>query len=311
MRSTSRRLPAFAAAALWAVCAAATLCGCQVQRRWNYQPAGGRSLAQQPLVAGVVFPFDESRPSPTQDADSRFLGIVPFVPYGTRLQHRPETGVGDHERFLLSAGEVTPRERELQRSIALIEDLDEKTRLQGELKALSDKRLQTQVESSGASLPEAAATSLWQEVSAASLFEGARLIRGPEDRRGCDIFLQGELIRTEERDGLVWYGFSIVAPLGWAFGLPSHATHARTAYRVRLIDYRGKPLAEFEYHAAAPARMSWRWGAHYYETLPPLWRDINAQLAADLRDFLSQKPPEYWSQYAKEARAAVRREGRR
>lgn len=284
--------------------------GCQVPRTWEYQPSSGRSFQTLPLVVGVAVPFDDQRPNSLQDSGGGWLGIVPLVLWGTNLSNRPEEGYKSHDGTILSAAEPSARERELQRSVALIRELDEHARLEAQLRQLQDERLAGVVEASGASLPAAAAVSLYMELKGSGLFQDVRLVKGPRDRQGCDIIIAGDLVRTEQRNGVIWYGVTIAAPVFWMLGLPPNTRHVRTAMRARVLDYEGRPLAEWEYHVASPTEVTWRWGAHYYALLPRLWSEINRGFAKDLGNFLASRPADYWASYANEARMAFAEKGR-
>jgi len=288
------------------VALALALAGCSVPKAWTYTPSSGRSPEPFPLVVGIVAPFDDSRPPASQDQDSTGMAFIPLWPFGPSLSYRPEVHYGEHLVGTLEAPPPTQRERELQRSLATIQDLDEKVRLEEEMRRLVAARQSGTVQVSGGSLPDAAAVSLLMELRASESFGNVRVVRTPQERASVDLLLTGELVATEQRQAMMCYGLTICGPVFWMLGAPAHTFHVRTQYIVRMVDYQGRTLEEFEYSAAAPTKTVWHWGAYYYMVLPDLWAQMNRRFVQDLQTVLAAKPRDYWSEYAREARLATR-----
>jgi hypothetical protein len=280
-----------------------------VKRAWNYTTQSGRSFAPVPLVAGVAIPFEDLRPPTTSDENTVALGLLPLVPWGTSLRHRPEDGPGSTKGIIstIDLGEVTQREKEIGDALRTIRDREERGRLEAELRQLQAARSQGTLQMSGEDLPSAAAVSLLLELRASGLFKAVIPVRDRRDAAQCDVVFNGRLLATEQRTGILWYGLSLAGPALWGIGFPSQTFHVRTAYEVTLLDYEGRPMDVFRYHEVAPTGIAWAWGKHYYRLLPTLWAGMNRRLVQDARESFESFPTSYWNSFANEAAMKQRR----
>ena len=277
--------------------------GC-ASKSWKYETKGQRvSNGRDCLLIAVVTPFDDSRPSITNETNSP-LWLVPLIPWSTATLHHGDKKGGAGVRA--DADKVPPpseRELALQNGISLIRSAEERERARAELDALRRQREGIRQLRSAYSFTEMIPATIADEILASGLTDEVVLVGSVREGMAQkearpDLYITGKLQLVEENRETLSYGLTIAAPVLWLF-LPARNVNYRLAYVVEVRDWEGNLLTTHTYRTAKDRSSHWIWGGaafgHVYNRhLPELAQRLNVRIAQDLADTLETFPPKYW-----------------